>query len=64
MFKLTENYEVDRKILKCDYIRFLPAERSKINTPNSQMYISKPREDSVICLLYSYLDLKFELSQK
>ena len=26
MFKLNENYEVDRKILKCDYIRYSPAE--------------------------------------
>ena len=22
MFKLNENYEVDRRILKCDYIRY------------------------------------------
>ena len=25
MFKLIENYEVDRGLLKCDYIRFSPA---------------------------------------
>ena len=25
MFKLSESYEVDRKILKCDYIRYSPA---------------------------------------
>ena len=28
MFKLSENYEIDRKILKCDYIRYSPAEIS------------------------------------
>ena len=50
MFKLNENYEVDRKILKCDYIRYSPAETSTTNTPNSQIYINIPREDSVISL--------------
>ena len=47
MFKLNENYEVDRRILKCDHIRYSPAETSTINTPNSQIYINIPREDSV-----------------
>ena len=48
MFKLSENYEIDRRILKCDYIRYSPAEISTINTPNSQTYINIPREDSLI----------------
>ena len=64
MFKLNENYEVDRRILKCDYKRYSPAETSTINTPNSQVYINIPREDSVISLLNSYLDLIFELIKK
>ena len=64
MFKLIENYEVDRKILKCDYIRYSPAETSTINTPNSQIYINIPRKDSVISLLKSYLDLSFEVIKK
>ena len=64
MFKLNENYEVDRKILKCDYIRYSPAETSTINTPNSQIYINIPREDSVISFLNSYLDLSFEVIKK
>ena len=64
MFKLIENYEVDRKILKCDYIRYSPAETSTINTRNSQIYINIPREDSVISLLNSYLDLSFEVIKK
>ena len=37
LFKLNENYEVDRKILKRDYVRYSPAETSTINTPNSQI---------------------------
>ena len=64
MFQLNENYEVDRRFLKCDYIRSSPAETSTINTPNSQIYINIPREDSVISLLSSYLDLNFEVIKK
>ena len=64
MFKLNENYEVDRRILKCDYIRYSPAETSTINTPNSQIYINIPREDSVFPLLNSYLDLNFEVIKR
>ena len=64
MFQLNENYEVDRSFLKCDYIRSSPAGTSTINTPNSQIYINIPREDSVISLLSSYLDLNFEVIKK
>ena len=38
----SENYEIDRRILKCDYIRYSPAEISTINTANSQIYINIP----------------------
>ena len=64
MFKLKENYEVDRRILRSDYIRYAPAETSTINTPNSQIYINIPREDSVISLLNSHLDLNFEVVKR
>ena len=64
MFKLNENYEVDRRLLKCDYIRYSPAKTSTINTPNSQSYINIPREDSAFSLLNSYLDLNFEVIKK
>ena len=61
MFKLSEKYEIDRKILKCDYIRYSPAEISTINTANSQIYINIPGEDSVISLLNSYIELNFDV---
>ena len=61
MFKLNENYEFDRKVLKCDYLIYSPAETSTKSTPNSQIYFNIPREDSVISLLNSYLDFNFEL---
>ena len=61
MFKLSEKYSIIRDILKCDYIRYSPSETSTINTPNSQVYINIPREDSVISLLNSYLGLNFDV---
>ena len=61
MFILCEKHEVDRRILKCDYIRYSPSEISTINTANSQIYINIPREDSVNSLLNSYLDLTFDV---
>ena len=54
MFKLSEKYEVDRKFLKCDYIRYGPSEIRTTNTPNCQIYINIPREDIIISLLNSY----------
>ena len=59
MFKLNEKYEINRDILKCDYIRYSPSEISIINTANSQVYINIPREDCVISLLNSSLEKKF-----
>ena len=63
MFKLSEKYEVDRRILKCDYIRYSPAEISTINTANSQVYINIPREDSCFSFLNRYLELNFDVIQ-
>ena len=61
MFKLNEKYEINRDILKCDYTRYSPSEIRTINTTNSQVYINIPREDSVISLLNSYLELNFDV---
>ena len=61
MFKQNERYEVDRKVLKCDYIRYSPSEISIIKTANSQIYIDIPREDFFISLLKSYLGLNFDV---
>ena len=64
MFKLNSNYEVDRKILKCEYIRYSPAETSTISTRTRLLNINIPKADSVIALLISYLDLNFEVVKK
>ena len=63
MFKLSEKDEIDRKSLNYEYIKYSPSEISAINTPNSQMYINITREDSVICLLNSFLELNFDVLQ-
>ena len=59
MFKLNENYEVDRRTLKCVYIRYSPSEISTINTANNLIYINNPRGDSVNSFLGSRLGLIF-----
>ena len=64
MFKLNQNYQVDRSILKCDYDRYSPAETSTINNSNNQIYLNIPREVSVFSLLNSYLDLNFEVIKR
>ena len=61
MFKLNEKYEFNRNLLNCDFIRYSPSEISTINTANSQMCINITREDSVISLLNSYLELNFDV---
>ena len=61
MFKLNQKYEINRDILKCDYIRYSPSEISTKNTTNSAVYNNIPRENSVISLLISYLELNFDV---
>ena len=61
MFKPNEKYEINRDVLKSDYERFSPSDISTMNTPNSQVYIKIPREDSVISFLNSYFDLIFDV---
>ena len=46
--------------LKCDYLKYSPAETSAINTSNSQIIINIPRKYSVIPLLNNYSDLNSE----
>ena len=61
MFQLSEKYSINEDISKCDYVRYSPSEKSTIKTPNSQVYINIPTEDSVVSLLNSYLELNFDV---
>ena len=63
MSNLSEKYGIDRRILKCDYIRYSPSEISTINNANGQININIPREDRVFSLLNSYLELNFDVLQ-
>ena len=47
--------------MKCDFIRYSPSEISTKNAANSQIYINIPRENSLISLLNSYLELNFDV---
>ena len=64
MFKPNEIYKIDGEVLKSDYFRYSPAETSTKFTPISQKFINIPREDSVISLLDSYLEINFEVIKK
>ena len=61
MIKLNEKDEVNRSILKCDDIRHSPSKIGTINTANYQKYIAIHRQDSVISLSKSYLDINFDV---
>ena len=61
MFKLSEKYDINRDILKCDYIRYAPSELSTVHTANSQKKIYEPRGDAVNFLLISLLDINFDV---
>ena len=61
MFKLNENYEVDRRILKCDYIRYSPSKTSTRNTPDSQKNFHIPRGEPVNSFLGSLVRLSFDV---
>ena len=61
MFKVNENFEVDRRILKCDYTRYSPSGISTINTRSSQIYFNIPRGDTVNSLLGSLLRLTYDV---
>ena len=64
MIRLIEKQDLDRKIKKWDCIRYSLVETSTINTSKVQIYINIPKEDSVISLVISYLDLNFEVIEK
>ena len=60
MLKLTETYDVDRYIF-IYYIRYSSTSLNQKDTANKQSFIDIPREDSVISLDDSYLELHFDV---
>ena len=56
MLKLARKLNVDRRILKCDFVRYTQQSVSIVNRENKEIYIITPREDSVFSLKDSYLE--------
>ena len=61
MFKLDDKFEVDRGIRNCNYISSSLSETSTKNAANIQKYTNIPRENGVIQLINSYIELNFEV---
>ena len=60
MFSLKSKYTLKKPIHKIDFIKYSPSSLATINTNNSNISISLPREDAYICLQNSYISLEFE----
>ena len=61
MSKVYKNYEVDRRILNCQYISDSLSVVGTISFDKSQIYTKIPREVSVISLINSYLHKNFHV---
>ena len=56
MLNLSQKHAVDRPILKCDYIRYIPPSLNLVNGENNQNFFDIPREDSGISMKNSCLN--------
>ena len=64
MFNLSQEYAVDRPILKSDYIRYTPPSLNPVNGEIIQSFIDIPRENRAISLKDSYLELDFSVTHR
>ena len=65
MFELNKKYEVERRILKCNYIRYSPEETSTTNTPLvKHKYLFITQEKLVVSLVNSYPEINFDITKK
>ena len=60
MFSLKNQYTLEKPIHKIDFIKYSPNSLATVNTANSNISISLPREDAYICLQNSFISLEFE----
>ena len=61
MLSLNEGFEIDRPILKCYFIRYVPPSLAIINEVNFQVFVGVPIEYSVFSLKDSYIELDFDV---
>ena len=59
MFNISQNYSIDRPVVKCDYFRYTPLPLNLVIGENNQIFFCIPREESAISLKDSYLELGF-----
>ena len=64
MFNLSQNFAVDRPILKKVFIRYTPPYLNLLNGENYQIFNDIPREDTAISLKGSYLELAFSVTYR
>ena len=50
MFNLSENYTVDRPVVKCDYISYTLPSVNLVYGEDIQIFIHLPREDCAVSL--------------
>ena len=64
MVNLSQNYAVDRPILKCDFIRYTQLSLTFVNGENNRTFIGITREDSAISFKKSYIELDFNVTYR
>ena len=64
MFNFSQKYAVDGPIPKCDYIRYTPTSLNLVIGENNHFFIDSPREDTIISLQDSYLELDFSVTHR
>ena len=60
MFSLKSKYILEKPIHKIDFSKYSPSSSATMNTANSNISISLPREDAYKCLQLSYMSLEIE----
>ena len=63
IFCSIENFDIDKPILKYDYIRYKSPSLATKSRKNSQVSFDIPREASVISLKHSYLEFDFDVER-
>ena len=60
-FSLINKFALDKPFQKIDFIKYSPISLATINTINSNISISLPRENAYLCIQNSYITVDFEV---
>ena len=64
IFNISDNYVLERDILKTVYVKYSPLNLSDPNRVNSLVTIFIPKSDVYMCLRDSYLVVEFEVLKR